>query len=89
MKKKINIFLLIMLVISYVGINISNAQTYNPFPIIIPPSPEASSLGKYADIPISLFTGTPQISIPIYTIRGHKHQLPISVCRPEKRLHKT
>jgi Domain of unknown function (DUF6443) len=35
-------------------------------PKIIPPSPEASSLAKYAEWPVSLSTGTPNISLPLY-----------------------
>lgn len=46
---------------------------------VIPPSPEASSLGKYADVPVSLYTGIPQVSIPIYTIQEKGIQIPISL----------
>jgi len=31
-------------------------------------SPNAASLGKYGDIPISYYTGTPTISIPLYSL---------------------
>lgn len=34
----------------------------------IPPSPEAYSLGKYGDIPVGLYTGVPDISIPIFAL---------------------
>jgi hypothetical protein len=42
-------------------------------------SPNAASLGKYADYPISYHTGTPQIEIPIYTVKSGQISLPISV----------
>jgi len=32
-------------------------------------SPNAASLGVYGDIPVSLYTGTPDISIPLYDIK--------------------
>jgi len=32
------------------------------------PSPNVASLGKYSDIPVSLNTGIPEISIPLYEI---------------------
>ena len=32
-------------------------------------SPNAASLGKYIDIPVSYNTGIPQVRIPIYTAR--------------------
>src|SRR6476660_9420767 len=42
-------------------------------------SPNAASLGKYGDIPISYNTGTPQISIPIYTAESGSVKLPVSL----------
>lgn len=38
-------------------------------PQFIPPSPNAYSLGKYGDVPVSLYTGVPDITIPIWTLR--------------------
>jgi YD repeat-containing protein len=43
------------------------------------PSPNAAALGTYGEIPVSLFTGTPNISIPLYELKGNKIQLPISL----------
>src|SRR4249919_3330363 len=42
-------------------------------------SPNAASLGKYGDMPISYNTGTPQISIPIYTAESGSMKLPVSL----------
>ncbi len=46
---------------------------------IFPPSPNAASLGKYAQIPVSNYTGTPNISIPIWNIQLQDFNLPISL----------
>jgi YD repeat-containing protein len=43
------------------------------------PSPNAASLGKYGDIPVSYHTGVPEISIPIYTIAEGSIAVPISL----------
>jgi YD repeat-containing protein len=43
------------------------------------PSANAASLGKYGDIPVSYHTGTPEISIPIYTVKQGSLSLPISL----------
>jgi len=43
------------------------------------PSPNAASLGLYGQIPVSGFTGTPDISIPLYTIQLRNFQLPIEL----------
>src|SRR5258706_16205672 len=46
---------------------------------VIPPSPEAAGLGQYGNVPISLFTGTPSVSIPLYELKGNNLDLPISL----------
>ena len=43
------------------------------------PSPTAASLGKFGDIPVSLYTGTPNINIPLYEVRGRVLSLPITL----------
>jgi hypothetical protein len=43
------------------------------------PTPNAASLGKYGDIPVSYHTGVPEISIPIYTIREGQLSVQISL----------
>lgn len=39
-------------------------------PVVTPPSSEAASLSKYGEYQVSLYTGLPNISIPIYTIQS-------------------
>ncbi len=46
---------------------------------VVMPAPNAASLGKYGDIPVSYFTGVPNISIPIYTVQEGSLSLPISL----------
>ena len=46
---------------------------------IIPPSPEVASLMKYIDVPVSHFTGQPQIELPIYTLTEGSLSVPISL----------
>jgi len=57
-------------------VNISRAQNIRPLENVA--SPEVSSLGIYGEIPVSLFTGTPQISIPLYEIKMGHTIVPIS-----------
>jgi YD repeat-containing protein len=42
-------------------------------------SPNAASLGLYGEIPISLFTGTPEISIPLHEFKYANFVFPISL----------
>jgi hypothetical protein len=46
---------------------------------VIPPAPEAAELGKYGNTPISLFTGTPKVSIPLCELKGSSLSVPVSL----------
>ncbi|SFZ93392.1 hypothetical protein SAMN05428642_103107 [Flaviramulus basaltis] len=58
---------------------IVNFATSQDLPEIIPPSPTAASLAQFADVPVSEYTGLPNITIPIYTIKSGDLSLPISL----------
>ncbi len=45
----------------------------------LPVSPNTAELGKYGQIPVGLFTGTLQTSIPLYNIESGSLSLPISL----------
>lgn len=42
-------------------------------------SPEVANLGTYGQIPVSQFTGVPNISIPVYNIKVGKYSFPLSI----------
>ncbi|MCB2379964.1 RHS repeat protein [Hymenobacter sp. BT635] len=44
-----------------------------------PPPPEAAALGKFSETPVSLYTGVPSITIPIYEVKLRGVSLPISL----------
>jgi hypothetical protein len=49
------------------------------FSIVIPPSPNAASLAKFTDFPVSLYNGIPEINIPIWTIKEGECEMPVSL----------
>ncbi|RZK12432.1 MAG: DUF1298 domain-containing protein [Flavobacterium sp.] len=51
---------------------------YN-IPIQLPKSPDAYLFEKYGDTPVSLYTGRPNISIPIYTIKYGDMTIPLEL----------
>ncbi|MBS1600821.1 MAG: hypothetical protein JST75_21555 [Bacteroidetes bacterium] len=55
------------------------AQTAPQLVKLTPPSPSVQAMQKYGDIPVSPYTGVPDISIPIYTIKYKDITIPISV----------
>lgn len=70
---------LIMLLHTIVFNSNSQSFTVEKFRNIVPPSPTASSLGKYAETPVSLYTGTVNIEVPLYEIKVQDFSLPISL----------
>jgi len=46
---------------------------------LTPPSPNVQAMQKYGDIPVSAYTGIPDISIPIYTAKFRDLSIPISL----------
>src|SRR5215216_1188408 len=46
---------------------------------VIPPSPNIQAFQKYGNIPVSPYTGIPNISIPLYTVKYKDVSFPISL----------
>lgn len=44
---------------------------------VIPPAPNATAFNKFIDVPVSHYTGVPNISVPIYTLQLPQLSLPI------------
>ncbi|GFZ94818.1 hypothetical protein GCM10011531_28160 [Aquaticitalea lipolytica] len=64
--------------IVFLASNISKAQAPE-LPKIAPLSPEVSSLAKFSEVPVSYYTGVPNVSIPITTLNGRSISIPVSV----------
>ena len=45
----------------------------------VPQTPEAAAFVKYGDIPVQMYTGTPSISIPLFTLQGREVSIPLSL----------
>ena len=74
MIRKISIVITLFM-IGYYGYSQSGAYV----PKVIPPSPDAASLGKFGEFPVGKYTGSASISIPIYTISSGGIEIPISL----------
>ena len=61
------------------GLNVFSQSGSPELKNVVPPSPNVASLGKYGDIPVSLYTGIPSISIPLYDIKNGDLNLPVSI----------
>lgn len=74
-----NFFLILLLgyYSSFFTLYSQSVPPFNPNIKSIPSSPEAALLGRFGDIPIGYYTGTAEISIPIYTIEEAGVKIPI------------
>ncbi|MEJ1239600.1 hypothetical protein WBG78_15795 [Chryseolinea sp. T2] len=83
MKNALRIFGALELLCAFLsaGVFESRAQSQSQYqlPTVIPPSPTASALGKYGDVPASLFSGTPSVGVPLFELSSKELSLPISL----------
>lgn len=71
-----NIYLFISCLLSVCMVQ---AQEFDPVGNITPAAPEAAQFQKYGDIPVSYYSGTPNISIPLYTVQSYDVTVPIGL----------
>jgi hypothetical protein len=57
----------------------SSFQNNSASSSLIPPTPEAASLGKYGASPVAMYTGVPNISVPLYQIKQKDLSLDLSL----------
>ena len=76
MKKTIAfVFVAVMIVLAGFG----QAGTSPGLQTVVPASPNAAALGKYGELPVGMYTGIPNISIPLYTLKDRELEVPISL----------
>lgn len=65
--------LIIVLLKSVVGLGqgTSSPKIDTDIPVVIPPSPTVASLMKFEEVPVSNYSGTPNISIPLFNLVGN------------------
>ena len=71
-----NFLLALILFASY---SIGAQPVNNRLQDIVVQSPNATSLGRYGDVPVSYSTGVPSIGVPIHTVQMGSLSLPISL----------
>ncbi|RXK81420.1 hypothetical protein [Filimonas effusa] len=76
--RKMNIYLKLFAA-SFFFIHTAFSQTKYSLPQITPHSPNAASLGKYGDIPVSLQNGMVNMTIPLFSIKAGTVELPLAL----------
>jgi hypothetical protein len=70
------VFYLLFILITAKSIAQSDASY---LPKMTPPSPTAGELGKYGNVPVGMFTGAPNISIPLISFKAKELESPMSL----------
>lgn len=63
--------------LNFLGHAQSSSSDY--IPKLIPPSPNAATIAKYSDVPVSTYNGTSDISVPIFNIQARGLSIPVSL----------
>lgn len=81
MEKRISTIIFLFAAIIAYSQPIESTEVLNPRynDIELPQNPEVAAFGKYGLYDTNLFTGSPQISIPIFNHQGKEMSLPISL----------
>jgi hypothetical protein len=69
------VVLAVLLLNVYLTLNAQNDARQR----VIPPSPNAASLGKFGDVPVNLYTGVPKVEVPLYEISLGNLKIPIGL----------
>lgn len=77
--RKLCIIILLLICFSSVFAQSANPKISNELPQIVPASPSVSSLMKFEEVPVSGYTGTPDISIPLYKLSTHSKDIELDI----------
>lgn len=59
--------------------NNANQSQYDPGIRNVPTSPEVALLGRFGDIPVGHYTGTAEVSVPLYTLKVDNIEIPLAL----------
>ncbi len=80
LSKGVKIFYYLYLIVFTFNISFSQTNSsYAPKVNNIPSSPEAALLGRFGDVPIGYYTGTANVSVPLYTIKENGVEIPVNL----------
>lgn len=79
MKCSLRILFISAIIVFYITSWAQQNESEVYIPKVIPPSPTAASIQKFVDIPVSYYTGSSSINVPIYTIESGDISLPITL----------
>lgn len=76
---KTRVFLTLVFLLSYITANSQNSSTYVNNYQSSPQSPEAAQFSNYSTVPVSTYTGVPNIQIPLGKMESDFLSLPVTM----------
>ncbi|MBO9702024.1 MAG: hypothetical protein J7604_17585 [Sporocytophaga sp.] len=73
------LFVVLLLICRFTNAQVPNSQVLNSSLKIIPPSPDAASLGSYGNNSVGYYSGSVSVDVPIYDIKTPDHQLSLKL----------
>jgi len=71
------IFIIVFIILGFKAIA-QNPEIKSDLPTIIPPSPTVAALMKFEEVPVSNYTGVPDVSIPLFSTTAN-HGLEVNI----------
>lgn len=73
-------YLVLVWILAAIASSVSGQAVQNAYNLnYIPPSPSAAALGKFGEYPVSLSTGVPSISVPMFSYKGINNGLSLDI----------
>ncbi|MCA0349535.1 MAG: RHS repeat protein [Bacteroidetes bacterium] len=72
-------FILVLIIIGFAGFGQPLKEAKNYIPNYIPPSPNVASLMKFEEVPVDLYTGIPDVNIPLFTTNAKNSKVKLNL----------
>ena len=73
------IYLIALLLVGGTAFSQSNPEIQSELPQVIPPSPTVAALMRFEEMPVSHYTGIPDVSVPLYSTATHSKDISINI----------
>lgn len=77
--KKSTIAIILLLATLNNAFGQTSVDQYDPGVKSVPTSPEVALLGRFGDVPVGYYTGTAEVSIPLYTLKVDHIEIPLTL----------
>ncbi|MDX2134914.1 MAG: DUF6443 domain-containing protein, partial [Saprospiraceae bacterium] len=70
---------LVFLLLALFNCSVISQNNVGHFERIMPPSPNAAAFAQYGEVPVGMYTGTPNVEVPLFELTGKQLTHPIAL----------